>query len=183
MLGRGERSKCCYSELNSFLFLFGFQMANLHRCAGQTAGMCQDWEQTQHMLLHLISNVGTWKRGRCLWLGIKDAKERGNPSILHDYPYQSCPGRTDSSDYLASHFGGLLLILPPARLTHLCQTNQRFTGVTLNFVLQNQVTRPLLSILHEIKRLCHSQVLEPLKTSVSQVFMQWKTVPYIPTYI
>lgn len=32
--GWGGRSKCCCSELNSFLFLFGFQMANLHRCIG-----------------------------------------------------------------------------------------------------------------------------------------------------
>lgn len=90
MLGRGERSKCCCSELNSFLFVFGFQKANLHRCAGQTAGMCQDWEQTQHLLPHLTSNVGTRKGGRCLGLGIEDAKETWNPSILHDYPYQSC---------------------------------------------------------------------------------------------
>lgn len=149
MLGRGERSKCCCTELNSFLFLFGFQMANLHRCAGQTDGMCQEWEQTQHMLLHLISNVGTRKRGRCLGLGIKDAKERWNTSILHDYPYQSCPGRTDPSDYLALHFGGFLfLILSPVRLIHLCQTNQRFTRVSLNFVLQNQLTGTLLSIFH-----------------------------------
>lgn len=75
LLGRGERSRWCCSELNSFLFLFGFQMANLHRCTGQTAGLCQDWEQTQHMLLHRISNVGTRKRGCFLGLGIEDAGE------------------------------------------------------------------------------------------------------------
>ena len=100
------------SELNSFLFCFGFQLASQHRCTGQTAGMCRDWEKTQHVLPCLFSNEETWKRAR----GWHRRCRRDGPILFCKVtPYQSCPRRTDSSDCLALHlYAGWsrFLILP-----------------------------------------------------------------------
>lgn len=74
-----DQNECC-SELNSFLFCFGFQMANQHRCTGQTA-VLYGLRTDTHMLPCLISNKGTWKRSRGLGLSIEEAEKMATSCV------------------------------------------------------------------------------------------------------